>query len=509
MGDYKWIALNRKFDNSSFYDDSNAVQVFLHIFLNAQREDKSYFDQIIMRGQFRTSIKDMMDFLQISRKTVRRALDKLTAANAIQVLSLRRNGVLITVRWFSNFLSLENMRGGWVKLYYDLDYQDFFVNAKVLHVYLHILLHTYSENENYEDPSWFDLKKMSVSTGIPVTGIKESLMKLRKLGILNVGYNGQKRVSSVRLLEFAEYVNENKPTTSIGPSIVDEPAVGIPNKSETSLQVGATTAYPINVGTKEGQKETNRGPKEEQQVRPQNHYNKVTDTPASIEYTDIYRFVGQKEGQKRDERGPLVETANVPPNVQGGAYARDPIKKENREERVESYHYYNYSPTRKFSSIEELMLDDEWVSSMQELYGFPDKGALYNALALFLANLKCRKEEVPKGMDAFLDYFCNWYKRNEKTVRHKLKAPVSAKEYGKALWGKCMAAFSKIVCEGVLKSVFQQVHFESFDNTARALILRVPSKQLLNTLEDEYLDTVKNVLYKFFGSGIKVSYRIV
>ena len=120
MGDYKWIGLIRKFYNCSFYNDSNAVQMFLHIFLNAQREDKPYFDKITMRGQFRTSIKDIMGFLEISRKSARRSLDKLKAAGIIHVASLRRNGVLITVREFSKFLALENVRGGWVKLYYDL-----------------------------------------------------------------------------------------------------------------------------------------------------------------------------------------------------------------------------------------------------------------------------------------------------------------------------------------------------------------------------------------------------
>ena len=77
MGDYKWICLIRKFYNCSFYNDSNAVQMFLHIFLNAQREDKPYFDKITMRGQFRTSIKDIMGFFEISRKSARRSLDKL------------------------------------------------------------------------------------------------------------------------------------------------------------------------------------------------------------------------------------------------------------------------------------------------------------------------------------------------------------------------------------------------------------------------------------------------
>ncbi len=111
MGDYKWIGLMRQFYNCSFYDDSNAVQMFLHIFLNAQREDKSFFNQLTMPGQFRTSIQSMTEFLQVTRKSARKSLDKLKEAGVIHVSSLRRNGVLITVRDFNKFLSLQNVRG--------------------------------------------------------------------------------------------------------------------------------------------------------------------------------------------------------------------------------------------------------------------------------------------------------------------------------------------------------------------------------------------------------------
>ena len=69
-----------------------------------------------MPGQFRTSIQSMTEFLQVTRKSARKSLDKLKEAGVIHVSSLRRNGVLITVRDFNKFLSLQNVRGGWVKL---------------------------------------------------------------------------------------------------------------------------------------------------------------------------------------------------------------------------------------------------------------------------------------------------------------------------------------------------------------------------------------------------------
>ena len=224
--------------------------------------------------------------------------------------------------------------------------------------------------------------------------------------------------------------------------------------------------------------------------------------------TATYKPKGQKEGQKREQSRPKVEATKMPPNSHGGGYARDPIIKENRDKRIENLHYYNYSSARKFSSIEELVCDDEWVRSMQLLYGFPDKETLYNALTLFLANLKCRKEEVPKGLEGFLDYFCNWYKRNEKKLLHKLRVQTPSKDYAKVLWDKCMSAFAKIVSERAFASVFQQVSFESFDNVAKTLTLVLPNKRIFEILEADYLDTVRTVLHKFFGAGLRLQYRI-
>ena len=510
MGDYKWIGLVRKFYNCSFYNDSNAVQMFLHIFLNAQREDKPYFDQIIMRGQFRTSIKNIMQFLQISRKSARRSLDKLKEAGIIHVLSQRRNGVLITVRDFSKFLALENMRGGWVKLYYDLDYQDFFEDAHALHIYLHILLHTYSNNDNYDDPLWFDFKKISASTGISCEDIKKSLLVLRKSGILNVGYNGQKKLSSVKLIEFSEYIKNILPVTSVMPSIGYAPPGSHASDSEVLFsEASFAPTEAENEGLKTEQKETKEGPKDFQKKSSRNAFENSTNSFVKNGNTDTYNSCGQKEGQKRKQKSSKEETSKMLPNRQGGGYAREHIFKENRDKRIENTNYNYYSHEQKYSSIEELILDTEWVCSMQNLYGFPDKEALYAALSLFLANLKCRKEEIPEGLKDFLDYFCNWYKRNEKKLRPKLKEQKLPDDYGKKLWNKCMTAFSRIVSDQVFVSVFKPLTFESFDIASKALTIQLPNNQIYHALEENYIDTLSVVLRKFFGRSVNLQYRCV
>lgn len=326
MGDYKWIGLVRKFYNCSFYNDNNVVQMFLHIFLNAQREDKPYFDQITMRGQFRTSITDIMQFLQITRKSARRSLDKLKAAGIIHVASQRRNGVLITLRDFSKFLNLENMRGGWVKLYYDLNYQEFFEDAEVLHIYLHLLLHTYSSNETYDDPLWFDFKKISASTGMFCEKIKACLIKLRKTGILNVGYNGQKKLSSVQLVEFSDYIKNTLPVSSAVPGIDFAPSKKSTPDSALLFD-DESSVLTENGGIKKEQKRTKEGPKDSQNIFSQNVYETSTNFYASANITRSYNPNGTKEGQKKEQKSTKDKAMKTLPNAYGEGYAREHIYK--------------------------------------------------------------------------------------------------------------------------------------------------------------------------------------
>ena len=508
MGDYKWIGLMRQFYNCSFYDDSNAVQMFLHIFLNAQREDKSFFNQLTMPGQFRTSIQSMTEFLQVTRKSARKSLDKLKEAGVIHVSSLRRNGVLITVRDFNKFLSLQNVRGGWVKLYYDLDFQDFFVDAKTLHLYLHILLHSYSENDRYEDPQWFDIKKISLLTGLTLKEIKEGLLRLRKYGILNVGYDGQNKLSSVRLIEFSDYMKDNLPV--IGPKLSKDSTTneGYIDADIVEYSENPSMELPCEKVQKRSNKESISGPKVNQKISSQNLHEKVTNNFVTNGKSESYNASGLKVGQKKTNNRPKENVSKTLPTDYGGNYAREHIIKENRDRERDNNYYYNNSLSQKFSSIEELVSDDEWVCSMQQLYGFSSKKTLYTALTLFLANLKCRKEVVPSSLDAFLDYFCNWYKRNASRLRVQLKVSTPLKNYGIALWEKCMSAFEKIVSERIFTSIFKQLSFESYDETTKTLLLAIPNKQLYEKLESSYIETLSIVLQKFFGKGVELLYRI-
>ncbi|MDY3936738.1 MAG: DnaA N-terminal domain-containing protein [Prevotella sp.] len=512
MEDYHWIGLFRKFDTCSFYNDSNAVQMYLYLFLNARREDLTLSKQITMRGQLRTSIKYITEWLKITRKSARKSLEKLRDAGVIHIENLRRNGILITIREFSKLLSLENIRGGWVKLYYDIRYEDIFYNAKMLHVYLHILLHSYAEGENFEDPKWFRMNKISGALGLSIAGVKDCLKKLRKSGILNIGYDGQKKIESLQLLEFSDYLKEKSPKVYIertsAHALPTQKPSPFADLFEEAVEIKDDEKAYENRGIKTSQKTAKSGLKKSQENSLPNHQETFTKNFVNHEITDDYRDKGTKVGQKWAKKGSKENAENSLPNAYDGSYTREPIIKENRDIRIENINYNNNSPIQKFSSVEELLQDKEWVISMLRLYDFKSEQALCVALNLFLEDLKCRKEKTPTELKNFLDYFINWYKRNEKRLQAAIKKNLPDKANAQSLWKECVSAFEQVFSKDVFENIFKKISFDSYIESDKTLFVQIPNREIYEILESKYIRTLGNILKRFFGAEMRLCYRL-
>lgn len=65
------------------------------------------------------------------------------------------------------------------------------------------------------------------------------------------------------------------------------------------------------------------------------------------------------------------------------------------------------------------------------------------------------------------------------------------------------------VSEQQFNAWFKPVTFESFSESSKTLILRVPSNFIVEYLEENYVGLLNKVLTRYFGSGIRLNYRIV
>ena len=79
----------------------------------------------------------------------------------------------------------------------------------------------------------------------------------------------------------------------------------------------------------------------------------------------------------------------------------------------------------------------------------------------------------------------------------------------KALWDKCLALIKENVTEQQYKTWFAPIVFESFNASAKTLLLQVQSHYAYEYLEQYYLGLLNKVLARVFGANVVLRYRIV
>lgn len=77
------------------------------------------------------------------------------------------------------------------------------------------------------------------------------------------------------------------------------------------------------------------------------------------------------------------------------------------------------------------------------------------------------------------------------------------------LWDNCLAFIRKNISEQTYSTWFKSIIFESFRTEQKMVVIRVPSHFVCEYLEENYVKLLHVALSREFGSGVKLSYRIV
>ena len=72
-----WVKLDRNFLNFPFYQDTNAVRVYVHLKLCANYEAVPWQGLVLQPGQCVTTLQELSKELRISVQQVRGAIQKL------------------------------------------------------------------------------------------------------------------------------------------------------------------------------------------------------------------------------------------------------------------------------------------------------------------------------------------------------------------------------------------------------------------------------------------------
>ncbi len=92
-----WIKLHRKLVQWEWYDDVNVRLLFFHCLLKSNYEDKNWKGQLIKRGSFITSIKNLSKEIGISEMKIRSAIKKLILTNEITIQTTNLNTMITVV----------------------------------------------------------------------------------------------------------------------------------------------------------------------------------------------------------------------------------------------------------------------------------------------------------------------------------------------------------------------------------------------------------------------------
>lgn len=88
-----WVKLNRKFLNFPFYQDTNAVRVYVHLKLCANYEAVPWQGLVLQPGQCVTTLQELSKELRISVQQVRGAIQKLKSTRMITVKTTNKFSV--------------------------------------------------------------------------------------------------------------------------------------------------------------------------------------------------------------------------------------------------------------------------------------------------------------------------------------------------------------------------------------------------------------------------------
>ena len=76
-------------------------------------------------------------------------------------------------------------------------------------------------------------------------------------------------------------------------------------------------------------------------------------------------------------------------------------------------------------------------------------------------------------------------------------------------WGKSLALIRQNVTQQQFETWFKPIVFEHYNEAKKTILVQVPSPFVYEYLEENFLNLLKTVLYRSFGEGAQLTYRVV
>lgn len=184
--DNSWIKLPRMFMNWQWYQNANMVHLYLYLLLNANIENKLYFGISIQRGECLVSLSTLSRDTGISRDSLKRYLKKLKDTKEISYKKLSKGRIIVLLD-FDKFqpVGIDEPAPNWIKLYRKICDWQWYQDAKMVHLFVHLMLKASIMKGSDLSDSWqlcTSLRILSKETGLSLQNIRTCIGKLQRTG---------------------------------------------------------------------------------------------------------------------------------------------------------------------------------------------------------------------------------------------------------------------------------------------------------------------------------------
>lgn len=236
MGNFEnsWIKLPRKFTQWRWYKDTNTVQLYIYLLLNANIKDVECRNTTIKRGELITTRKKLSTATGLTDRNTRTCLKRLEKTGEIKCIK-STTGTLVIMLDFNNFqpIGIDDSGNSWIKLYRNMTEWRWHDDPKVCHLIIHIMLRgVLTPSPNGQDIScklYTSYRSLASETGISIQSLRTCIKKLERTHDIITAYDHASQESVITICDrarrniftdgFEKYKQNTKISTQHQPAI--------------------------------------------------------------------------------------------------------------------------------------------------------------------------------------------------------------------------------------------------------------------------------------------------
>lgn len=403
--DNSWIKLPRMFMNWQWYQNTNMVHLYLYLLLNANIENKLYFGISIQRGECLVSLSTLSRDTGISRDSVKRYLKKLKDTKDISYKKLSKGRIIVLLD-FDKFqpVGIDEPAPNWIKLYRKICDWQWYQDAKMVHLFVHLMLKASIMKGSDLSDSWqlcTSLRILSKETGLSLQNIRTCIGKLQRTGEITFRTLPTHLQSVITIYNSGSYQTSKRQIAPISPQCrpdvapIEECTVLKIENDEISTQQNCNVSNRITEVYNDAKRQA--APMSPQlrpncaPISPQCHPNAAPMPPLPKEYKNI-----------RNKESKKINTNNARTHEEDFVdFSEKETSKENQQKKGEKESFLSLS-----------LHDDVWLDAIKKKFAFKSIEEVKDKVENFDLDHICRGNKEHKDIVDYKSHFCDWLKFN-------------------------------------------------------------------------------------------------